>query len=198
MSEAETELLEAVRLVTTAFETLGVDYFVGGSVASSIFGEPRQTLDADLVARLLGAHAEPMVERLGDAFYADLPSIQTAIQSQGSFNLIHLESMTKVDVFVHWRHPFAQSQFNRRQKKSIGETRPIELYFASAEDTILAKLDWYRIGGCVSDRQYPGQRLPSVLGLRPGSHQLARASSHSRRIVDRGESYSTAKTARNS
>lgn len=101
MSEVESELLGAVSLVATAFETLRVDYFVGGSVASSVFGEPRQTLDADLVAHLLGPHAEPLVERLGAAFYADLPAIQTAIESQGSFNLIHLDSMTKVDVFVH-------------------------------------------------------------------------------------------------
>jgi len=154
MSEAESELLEAVSLVAGALESINVDYFIGGSVASSVFGEPRQTLDVDLVARLLGTHAEPLVERLGVAFHADLAAIQTAVQSQGSFNLIHLNSMTKVDVFVHWRHPFVQSQFNRRQKKSVGETPPLELFFATAEDTVVAKLDWYRQGGCVSDRQW--------------------------------------------
>lgn len=62
--------------------------------------------------------------------------------------------MTKVDVFVHWRNAFAQSQFARRQKKPVGESAPLELFFASAEDTVLAKLDRYRKGGCVSDRQW--------------------------------------------
>lgn len=59
MPEADTELLTAVARVVEAFDALGVDYLTGGSVASSVFGEPRQTLDADLVARLFGRHAEP-------------------------------------------------------------------------------------------------------------------------------------------
>jgi hypothetical protein len=154
MSEADTELLAAVARVVAAFEALGVDYLVGGSVASSLFGEPRQTLDADLVARLFGRHAEPLAGRLSGEFYADLSAIVTAIQNQGCFNLIHLQTMTKVDVFVRWRDPFGQSQFARRQKKSVGQTVPLELYFATAEDTVLAKLDWYLKGGRVSDRQW--------------------------------------------
>lgn len=154
MNEADTELLAAVARVVTAFDALGVEYLVGGSVASSVFGEPRQTVDADLVARLLGRHAEPLVARLTADFYADLPAINAAIQAQGCFNLIHLETMTKVDVFVRWRDPFGQSQFVRRQKKSVGEAAPLELYFATAEDTVLAKLEWYRKGGGVSDRQW--------------------------------------------
>ena len=154
MNESETELLLAVGRVVAAFDTLGVDYLVGGSVASSVFGEPRQTIDADLVARLFGRHAKPLFERMCKEFYADLPAIEGAIQTQGSFNLIHLETMTKVDVFVRWRDPFGQSQFARRQKKSVGQTPPLELFFASAEDTVLAKLEWYRKGGSVSDKQW--------------------------------------------
>jgi hypothetical protein len=154
MNEAETELLAAVARVVRAFDVLGVDYLVGGSVASSVFGEPRQTVDADLVARLLGRHAEPLVAQLSGEFYAHLPAILTAIQNQASFNLIHLATMAKVDVFVRWRDPFAQSQFARRQKKSVGESPPLELFFASAEDTVLAKLDWYQKGSEVSDRQW--------------------------------------------
>ena len=137
-----------------AFDALGVDYFVGGSVASSVFGEPRQTLDADLVARLLGQHAKPLVENLSQEFYADLPAIEAAVRMQSSFNLIHLETVTKVDVFVRWRDPFGQSQFARRQKKSVGQTSSLELFFSSAEDTVLAKLEWYRKGGGVSDKQW--------------------------------------------
>src|ERR1041385_123009 len=107
-----------------------------------------------LLARLLGRHAEPLASLLSKDFYADLPSITAAINAQSSFNLIHLESMTKIDVFIRWRDPFAQAQFSRRQKKSIGQTTPVELFFVSAEDTVLAKLEWYRTGGFVSDRQW--------------------------------------------
>src|SRR5881398_1925882 len=98
MNEGETELLAALARVVAALEMLGVDYLVGGSIASSVFGEPRQTVDADLLARLLGRHAEPLVQRLSKEFYADLPAIMNAIQTQSCFNLIHLETVTKVDV----------------------------------------------------------------------------------------------------
>ena len=103
---------------------------------------------------MLGRHAEPLVKLLASDFYADLPTMVTAIQNHGSFNLIHLASMTKVDVFVRWRDAFGQSQLARRQKKSVGQVTPLELFFATAEDTVLAKLDWYRQGGEVSDRQW--------------------------------------------
>ncbi len=167
MNEGETDLLAAVALVVRTFEDLGVDYLIGGSVASSVFGEPRQTVDADLVARLLGRHAEPLVQQLAGEFYADLPAILAAIQKQSSFNLIHLETMTKVDVFVSWRSAFGQSQFSRRQKKTVGQFPPLELYFASAEDTVLAKLEWYRKGGEVSDRQW--RDLLGVLKVQAGA-----------------------------
>ena len=154
MNEGRTELLEAVARVVASFEELGVEYRVGGSVASSVFGEPRQTVNAEVIARLLGRHAEPLVARLQSGFYTDLQAIQTAVRTQGCFNLIHLETMTKVDVFVRWRDVFGQSQFARRQKKFVGQSAPLELFFASAEDTVLAKLEWYLKGGAISDRQW--------------------------------------------
>jgi hypothetical protein len=154
MNEAESELLGALARVVAALESLDVEYLVGVSVASSLFGEPRLNVDADVLARLVVRHAEPLVAQLANEFYADLTAILTAIRTQGSFNLIHLRTMTKVDVFVSWRSPFAQSQLARRQKKAIGQAAPLELFFASAEDTVLAKLDWYRKGGEVSDRQW--------------------------------------------
>jgi hypothetical protein len=154
MSPSDIELYAAVRPVVAAFDQLGVQYFVCGSVASGVLGEPRQTLDADLVAGLLGKHVGPLVGLLQGEFYADEPMILSAIERQSSFNLIHLETMVKVDVYVAWRSDFARSQFARRQRTSVNPTQPLELLLASAEDTVLAKLDWYRKGGEVSDRQW--------------------------------------------
>ena len=112
---------------------------------------------------MLGRHVSPLTEQLAPEFYIDAGAMSSAIANQGSFNLIHLSTMTKVDVFVHWRTPFAESQFARRRKKRIIPTDPTELFFASPEDTVLAKLDWYRQGGSVSDRQW--RDLVSVLKL---------------------------------
>jgi len=116
MNDGDSELLAAAARVVGAFNELGVDYFVGGSLASSVFGEPRQTIDADLIARLLARQAGPLVEKLAGEFYVELEAVLAAVRTQGSFNLIHLENMTKVDVFVRWRSTFAQSQFARRQR----------------------------------------------------------------------------------
>src|SRR5262245_17159089 len=154
MNGPDTELLAAVARVVAIFQTLGVEYLIGGSIASSVFGEPRQTIDADLIARLFGRHAQTLVQKLSGEFYADLPSIISATQTQGSFNLIHLDTATKVDVFVRWRDPFAQSQFERRMEKTVGQSSKLKLFFASPEDTVLAKLEWFRKGGCVSEKQW--------------------------------------------
>jgi hypothetical protein len=154
MRQQEPELVAALRPVVTAFEALGIQYCVGGSVASGVFGEPRQTLDADLVAAVLGKHVAPLAERLKDQFYVDEPMMLRAITAQSSFNLIHLPTMLKVDVFVSWRSEFAQSELGRRIRASISREVPLEVFLASPEDIILAKLDWYRQGGGTSDRQW--------------------------------------------
>ncbi len=167
MNSQETELLAAIGRIVTALEALQVEYFIGGSVASSLFGEPRLTIDADLIAKLVARHAEPLVQKLAGEFYAEASAILSAIQNQSSFNLIHLETMAKVDVFVRWRDPFAQSQFARRQQKSIGKTPPLNLFFSSPEDTVLAKLEWYQKGGCISDRQW--RDLLGVLKVQAGA-----------------------------
>lgn len=154
MNPHEEELFAAVRGVVTAFKELGIEYFVGGSIASMIFGEPRLTVDADLVARVLGRHAAPLVERLQPAYYADSSAIEAAVRDGSSFNLIHLDTMAKVDVYVAWRSEFARSQFARRLRQNVGTVEPLDLYLATPEDTVLAKLDWFRKGGEVSDRQW--------------------------------------------
>ncbi len=88
MTADEPELVAALRPVVTAFEALDIPYCVGGSIASGVFGEPRQTLDADLVAAVLGAHVDPLAERLQDRYYVDAPMMRRAIAAQSSFNLI--------------------------------------------------------------------------------------------------------------
>ena len=123
-------------------------------MASSVHGIYRATADADFVAALRPDHAEPLVRLLQPAFYADLEAIRAATTSLRSFNVIHLDSMLKVDVFVASTAPFHLMQMRRRVLQAAGPDSQTTLYVASAEDTVLAKLQWYRDGGGVSDRQW--------------------------------------------
>ncbi|OQY99429.1 MAG: hypothetical protein B6D41_01485 [Chloroflexi bacterium UTCFX4] len=141
-------------LVIDALDALGAPYLIGGSLASARYGIPRATMDADLVAELRHEHAEPLAQALTPAFYVDTESIHKAIRDQRSFNLIHLETMFKVDIFIRKPRAFDQSQFARRVRATLSTSPERSAYIASPEDTVLAKLEWYKIGGQMSDRQW--------------------------------------------
>jgi len=111
-------------------------------------------MDADLVADVRLEHVVPLVDRLKDEFYIDLDMILDAIQSQSSFNMIHLDTMFKVDIFILKQRPFDIHQMGRRVLQNIGDEPGITAYFSTAEDIILAKLEWFRTGGEVSERQW--------------------------------------------
>ena len=146
-------VLQATRLVADVFEKLGVRYVVCGSLASSAHGMVRTTMDADLIADLRQDHVSMFVELLKDSFYIDDEMIRSAIEHRRSFNIIHLESMFKVDIFTPQPRIFDQNQLSRRQEIQLGEEQ-IRLFILSPEDVVLAKLEWYRLGGEVSDQQW--------------------------------------------
>ena len=141
-------------LLVDIFEPLGVDYHFGGSYASSFHGVPRQTQDVDIVADLDASHLEPLSRALGSAFYFDVSTARRALESRSSFNLIHLESGVKIDVFCLGYSPFDKSEFERAESRRLLEDDLREVRVKSAEDIVLRKLHWYRSGGEVSDRQW--------------------------------------------
>jgi hypothetical protein len=149
-----TEQIAVTLAVVEALDAFGVPYAIGGSFASALHGVMRATMDADLVADLRLEHVEPLAQALGDAFYADAEMMRDAIRRQGSFNLIHLGTMFKVDVFVAKPRAFDRSQLARRQLHLLSEDPERHAYVTSAEDVVLSKLEWYRMGGEVSDRQW--------------------------------------------
>lgn len=150
----EAEFIGALRKVIVALDALGIEYALGGSFASGVYGEARATRDVDIVAAVAGRHAAPLAAALRPDFYVDEPQIIAAASNQSSFNLIHLETMSKVDVFAVWRTDFGRTQLARRRRERVGRTDPLELFVASPEDTVLAKLQWYRAGGETSDHQW--------------------------------------------
>lgn len=147
------DILAATLPIVEVLEQLSVSYHIGGSVASSIYGLPRLTIDVDLVADLKLEHVHPLVRYLEKDYYIDEDAVKDAIRRHSSFNAIHLESMLKVDVFIPKSRLFDQEELRRTQLQTLVEgTRPF--YVASPEGTILNKLEWYRMGNEVSDRQW--------------------------------------------
>jgi hypothetical protein len=109
-------------------------------------------MDVDLVAAMAPAQAERFVKSLGTDWYADVDQVRDSVAAGRSFNVIHMKNVLKVDVFPA-REPFHRAQLDRATVLPLGEGR-IPCVVTTAEDILLAKLQWYRDGGEVSDRQW--------------------------------------------
>ncbi len=165
------EPVDVTLLVTQVLETLSIPYFIGGSLASIVYGEYRATADVDIVADVRMQHAVPLAQTLSPEFFVQLDDILDVIRSaekrhndvryRPSFSVIHLATNFKVDVFLFTGRPFEQAQFARRALQVIAIEPERTAYIASAEDIVLAKLEWYELGGRISDRQW--RDLLSVL-----------------------------------
>jgi hypothetical protein len=139
------ELYELLARVVETFERLRIPYLVTGSVASMAYGEPRLTNDIDLVAGIQEEDIPGLLAAFpANAFYLSEQAIREGIQRQGQFNIIHPGSGLKVDVIIRKDTPFDRSRFVRART-----LRPVESYeaaFASAEDVIIKKMEYYREG----------------------------------------------------
>ncbi len=149
-------LAAAFQDLLAAFDRLETPFLVGGSVASSTHGLARQTNDIDIVADLTLDNTADFCVALSPAFYVDREAVENAIRQGRAFNVIHLKGAYKFDVFPVCQDEFARSELSRRRyaTTTITGLENIEFPVASPEDTILAKLVWFRKGGEVSDRQW--------------------------------------------
>jgi hypothetical protein len=101
------EPLAITILVTGFLENLGVPYLISGSLASTLYGMVRTTQDTDLIAELRIEHIPPFVTALQNEFYIDEEMISGSIRNNSCFNIIHRESMFKVDIFIPASAPFS-------------------------------------------------------------------------------------------
>jgi len=161
-NQAEPDVLDIALCVARAIERCGGEYFVGGSLASSLQGEPRATNDIDFILTLPIGKIEALKEELGSDFEVDVDMLRTALLTASTANAFYLPLVLKIDFFGRGYEPFDESEFSRRRAVQIrpsGET----LMVKASEDTVLRKLLWYRAGGEVSDRQW--RDIQSVLRI---------------------------------
>ncbi len=148
------DLVAALTPVANAFKTLDVRYYVGGSVASSYHGAVRSTMDVDLVCELTANLVTQFISLVGVNYYLSEPTIRDAVNRQSCFNLIHLPTSYKVDVFISRGRPFDHQAFTRARTGSLGLHACVEVPVATPEDIVISKLEWYRLTNETSERQW--------------------------------------------
>ena len=145
--------LEIALLVAGAIEASGGQYFVGGSLASSLQGEPRATNDIDFVVSLPLGRVAALRDALGSDFELDVDMLRDALRTASTANAFNLPTVTKIDFFGRAHEDYDESEFTRRRRVIVREPDGA-LFIKAPEDTVLRKLSWYRAGGEVSDRQW--------------------------------------------
>lgn len=162
----DADLLLALGPVIRQFETLKVPYYLGGSVASSTYGTSRTTIDVDIVAEVRSEHIEPLAASLENRYYLDRSAIAEAVADRSSFNLIHLDTLLKIDVFPLKDRPYDRVAMQRSRTDTLPAGGP-QLSFASPEDVILSKLEWFQLGAGISERQW--RDVLGVLKIQAGA-----------------------------
>jgi hypothetical protein len=137
-----------------AFERLAIPYVVGGSLASSLIGEPRATYDVDIAADVRPEHVLGLFLELGERFHVDLAALRESVRNERMFQFVHAQEYVKVDVYPRRAVGFHASEYARAERRLVVKDPPQYLRLASAEDTVLQKLVWYRIASGSSDRQW--------------------------------------------
>lgn len=140
--------------ISSLLERLGIPYHVGGSVASSTHGMYRSSADIDFVIDPTSEQLGALADALEGEFYVSREAMAEALASRRGFNAIHVPTSFKLDFFVKGASPFDAEELRRSIRQSVGEANSPQILIKSPEDTVLRKLDWFRRGGHVSERQW--------------------------------------------
>lgn len=140
------ELGSLVARLVGALDASGIPFMVAGSFASTAHGAPRATQDLDVVidppdAKALSAFLDALP---GEAYYVDHDAAREALRGRGMFNVIDFATGWKIDLIVRKDRPFSAMEFARRSPTTL---LGVPVFIASAEDTVIAKLEWSKIGG---------------------------------------------------
>lgn len=146
--------------MTEALERAGIAYMLTGSFASSYHGAPRATQDIDMVISPTPDQLRSLVTLLpATEYYVDLDAALDAQRRQGRFNIIDLATGWKIDLIIRKSRPFSRAEFDRR---SVVEFEGMHLSIATAEDVLIAKLEWAKLG----DSQRQVEDAAGILRIR--------------------------------
>ena len=150
---AVTDPIALALRVAAILDEHDICYALGGSLASSMFGEPRGTIDIDMAIRLEQRQLDGLMNTLKVEFYVPLEAARQAVEHNASFNLIDDDGL-KVDLFVLGESPLDRHQLDHRQRILVREDPPQYLWVSAPASQVLRKLEWYQAGGSVSERQW--------------------------------------------
>lgn len=131
--------LDIVRDVSARLDGAGIGYMLTGSMAMNYYAQPRMTRDIDVVVALQPADAARMVQLFSSNYYISHEAVENSITQQSLFNLIHNESVIKVDCIIRKQSKYRLAEFNRRQRIQIED---FQTWIVGKEDLILSKLFW--------------------------------------------------------
>ena len=147
------DVIEALIPLIQACDQLGIIYYIGGSVSSSLHGLPRRTQDVDVIVDIPPAQVHALFQLLQNDYYLDEQALDDAVRRSFPYNVLHLNTMMKVDLIPLKRRAFTREEARRAQPQVLEAGTP-PLKVATAEDAILTKLEWFQMGGRSSGRQW--------------------------------------------
>lgn len=133
--------LDIVRDVSEKLERGGIAYMLTGSMAMNYYAQPRMTRDIDLVVGLSPSHVDRLLSLFTPDYYVSPEAIMDSIRRESLFNLVHQDSVIKVDCIVRKSSPYRRTEFDRRRQITIED---FSTWIVSKEDLIISKLDWAR------------------------------------------------------
>ncbi len=158
MSAGAEDPLDIAALVGRALDASGVPYYLTGSIAAGVLGQPRFTRDIDFVVSLRKEKLDPLARALGADFDVDQEALLEAVRRRSSWNIFHLPTMTRIDLFVLKDDAYETEKLARRRPMNLGKGRSLDVL--TAEDAILSKLLWFK-SGAESD----GKQLQDVIDV---------------------------------
>ena len=136
----ETEL-DVFRDVSLRLESVGIAFMLTGSLAMSYYGQPRMTRDIDLVVQIAPDQTDLLVSTFKEHYYIDRVAVGKAIAQRSIFNIIHNDTILKLDCIILKDNQYRQEEFARRRRITLGD---FQTWIVSREDLILSKIYWAR------------------------------------------------------